>query len=72
MKQVVLFCAFFIFIFSTCTDMDRECNQLKNLVFHKEAKEEELQLSFIKLNVVDLLWGVKDEQKAEGKVLRYV
>jgi tetratricopeptide (TPR) repeat protein len=64
---------FSIFISSTFADMQAERDHLKNVVFPKV--EEELEKRRIKLEVVDLRWGVdtttiEQEDKREANVLK--
>jgi len=56
MKPTPLWRTFSIFISSTFADMQAERDHLKNIVFPKV--EEELQKRRIKLEIVDLRWGV--------------
>ncbi len=64
---------FSVFISSTFADMQAERDYLKQIVFPKV--EEELQKRRIKLEIVDLRWGVdttsmKQESEREANVLK--
>ncbi|TRZ48361.1 DUF4062 domain-containing protein, partial [bacterium] len=64
---------FSVFISSTFADMQAERDHLKNIVFPKV--EEELQKHRIKLEIVDLRWGVdttsmEQEDEREANVLK--
>ncbi len=73
MKPTPLWRTFSIFISSTFADMQAERDHLKNIVFPKV--EEELQKRRIKLEIVDLRWGVDTtsmelEDEREASVLK--
>jgi hypothetical protein len=71
--QTIPWRTFSIFISSTFADMQAERDHLKNVVFPKV--EEELQQRCIKLEIVDLRWGVdttsiQQEDEREANVLK--
>jgi tetratricopeptide (TPR) repeat protein len=72
-KETIPWRTFSIFISSTFADMQAERDHLKNVVFSQV--EEELQKRRIKLEIVDLRWGVdtagiQQENEREANVLK--